>query len=142
MKVGHKPQRTSDSQHSPAGGVAGIRVAGKIRVLNNEFVGTSLRKRGPPNNAIWALPGSAVTMTANKIHGWRHGLHATGTSVSANNNTVSDFHSSAFVIQNSTSPANIHDNIAISPNPNDKAVSISGKAGIVNNNELVGELNQ
>jgi parallel beta-helix repeat protein len=124
------------------GGVAGIRVAGRIRVLNNEFVGTSLRKRGPPNNAIWALSGSVVTMTANKIHGWRHGLHATEASVSANKNTVSNFFSSAFVIQNPTSPTNIHDNIAISQNPNDKAVSISGDAGIVNNNKLVGELNQ
>ena len=124
------------------GGVAGIRVAGKIHVLNNEFVGTSLRRLGPPNNAIWALPGSVVTMTANKIHGWRHGLHATKASVYANNNTVSNFHSSAFVIQKSTRPANIHDNTVISQNPNDKAVSISGEAGIVNNNKLVGELNQ
>jgi parallel beta-helix repeat protein len=124
------------------GGVAGIRAAGKIRVLNNEFVGTSLRKSGPPNNAIWALSGSVVTLTANKIHGWRHGLHATEASVSANKNTVSNFSSSAFVIQSSTSPNNIHDNIAISQNPNDKAVSISGDAGIVNNNKLVGELNQ
>lgn len=124
------------------GGVAGIRVAGKIHVQNNELVGTSLRRLGPPNNAIWALPGSVVTMTANKIHGWRHGLHATESRVDANNNTVSNFHGSAFVIQNSPRPANIHDNTVISQNPDDKAISISGKSGNVKNNKLVGELNK
>lgn len=119
------------------GGVAGIRVAGKIHVLNNEFVGTSLRRIGPPSNAIWALPGSVVTMTANKINGWRHGLHATEASLNVTNNTVSNFHGSAFVVQKSIAPANIHNNIAISQNPTGKAVSISGETGIVRNNKLV-----
>ena len=124
------------------GGVAGIRVAGKIHVFNNEFVGTSLRRIGPPNNAIWALPGSVVTMTANKINGWRHGLHATETRVNVSNNTVSNFHGSAFVVQKSIAPANIHHNIAISQNPADKAVSISGETGIVSNNKLAGPQNK
>lgn len=123
-------------------GVAGIRVAGKIHAHNNEIAGTLLRRGGPPNNAIWALPDSDVTMTSNQIQGWRHGLHATNANIYAHNNTVSNFHGSAFVIQDSIQPADVHDNTVISQNPNDKAVSISGKAGILNNNNLVSEKNR
>jgi parallel beta-helix repeat protein len=124
------------------GGVAGIRVAGKVRANNNEFAGTSLRKVGPPNFAIWALPGSDVTMTANKIHGWRHGLHATEARVSASKNRVSNFHGVAFSIQKSNIPANVYGNTAISKNPNDKVLSLSGEKGVVNNNQLLGEPSQ
>jgi hypothetical protein len=121
------------------GGVAGIRVAGKVRADGNEFVGTSLRRGGPPNFAIWALPGSDVTMTGNKIDSWRHGLHATEASVSATNNTVSNFHRAAFVIQKPKSPANAYGNTAVSKNPKDKVVSLDGEAGIVRDNKLSGD---
>ena len=122
-------------------GVAGIRVAGKVHALNNEITGSSIRRSGPPNNAIWALPGSDLTMNENKLHGWRHGLQASNANIYAHSNTVSNFHRSAFVIQDSIQPANVHDNTVIFQNPSDQAVSISGKAGIVNNNQLVSEEN-
>lgn len=121
------------------GGVAGIRVAGKVRVENNKFVGTSLRRVGPPNFAIWALSGSDVNLLGNKVQGWRHGLHATEANVSVIKNVVSNFHIAAFVIQHSASPANICGNTAISKNPKDKVLSISGEVGNVNNNELLSE---
>jgi hypothetical protein len=124
------------------GGVAGIRVAGKVRADNNELAGTSLRKVGPPNFAIWALPGSDVTMTANKIQGWRHGLHATEAGVSASKNRVSEFHGAAFLIHKSNIPANVYGNTAISKNPDDKVLSLSGEKGVVNNNQLLGEPSQ
>ena len=119
------------------GGVAGIRVAGKVRADKNEFAGTPLRRVGPPNFAIWALPGADVTMTANKIHDWRHGLHATEASVSASRNTVSHFHGAAFVVQKSVRPAHVYGNTAISKNPKDKVVSLSGETGVVNDNQLL-----
>lgn len=118
------------------GGVAGIRVAGKVRAEHNEFAGTSLRRVGPPNFAIWALPGSDITMNENKIHHWRHALHATQSSVFATSNTVSDFYKAAFVVQQPTKPANLFANIAISTNPDAKVLLLTGKAGIVNKNEL------
>jgi hypothetical protein len=124
------------------GGVAGIRVAGKVRVIGNKFAGTSLRKAGPPNFAIWALPGSEVTLTANKIHGWRHGLYANEASVSAIRNTVSNFHGTAFVIKKSNSPADVYGNTASSKNPKDKVVSLSGQKGVVSNNQLPREPGQ
>ena len=121
------------------GGVAGIRVAGKVRAENNEFAGTSLRKVGPPNFAIWALPSAHVTMTGNKIHGWRHALHASEADISATMNAVSEFHNAAFVVQQSKNPPNVYGNTARTKNPKDKVVSLSGEQGIVNNNELIDE---
>jgi parallel beta-helix repeat protein len=121
------------------GGVAGIRVAGTIRVDNNEFAGTSLRKVGPPNFAIWALPGSVVTMTGNNIHGWRNGLNAMQATVTATGNTVRSFHGAAFVVKDSAAPANVHGNTAISGNPKDQVVSISGATGVTDNNRLLTE---
>ncbi len=118
------------------GGVAGIRVAGKVRADNNQFIGTSLRAGGPPNFAIWALPGSDVTMTANNIHGWRHALHATEATVSASKNTVNNFHNAAFVVQQPTSPADIYGNVAISKDPKAKVIRIDGATGVVADNKL------
>ncbi|MCA9014293.1 MAG: right-handed parallel beta-helix repeat-containing protein [Planctomycetaceae bacterium] len=118
------------------GGVAGIRVAGKIRAENNEFAGTSLRKVGPPNFGVWALPGSDVTLIANQFHHWRHALQAGEATVLAARNKISDFHGTALVIQNAKVPANVFDNTAVSANPKDKVVSISGDAGMVQGNEL------
>ena len=117
-------------------GVAGLRVAGKVRADKNEFLGT-LRTGGPPNFAIWALPGSDVTMTGNRIHGWRHALHASGASVSATQNRVSQFAKTAFVVRESSEPANVYGNTAVSKDPNSKVLSISGEAGVVRDNELV-----
>ena len=120
------------------GGVAGIRVAGRVRAENNEIAGTSLRKGGPPNFAIWALPGSEVIMTGNKIHTWRYGLHATESAVLASRNTVSNFHDAAFVIQNPKKASDIYGNTAVSKNPEDKVVLLNGK-GVLGKNELVSD---
>ncbi len=119
------------------GGVAGIRVAGKVRVVKNKFIGTALRRVGPPNFAIWGLPGADITMTANKIESWRHALQASKASVSVTKNHVSKFFTTAFVIQNSTSPATVAENSAVSNNPKDQVVSLSGEKGFVSNNKLI-----
>lgn len=119
------------------GGVAGIRAAGKVRAFHNKFVGTSLRKAGPPNFAVWALPGADITMTSNSAQGWRHALHASESTVHVINNTVSNFHTAAFVIQKSVVPASVFGNTAVSANPGDKVLTISGKQGIVTDNHVV-----
>jgi hypothetical protein len=121
------------------GGVAGVRVAGTVHLNKNEFDGTSLRKVGPPNFAVWALPGANVTMTANKVHGWRHALQGSEATVTANGNTISQFHRAAFVIQKPASPANVYGNTAVSDDANAKVVTIDGDSGIVENNKLVSE---
>lgn len=118
------------------GGVAGIRVGGKIRASNNEFAGTTLRKVGPPNFGVWALSGADVSLTDNQFHDWRHALQADKATVFAARNRISNFHGTALVIRNAPAPANVFYNIAVSANPNDKVVSISGETGVVQNNEL------
>ena len=116
--------------------VAGIRVAGKVAALQNRFEGTSLRNSGPPNYAIWALEGSQVTMSDNHISTWRHALYGTGSAITANDNTVSNFFRTAFVVNKPTQPAHVYGNTAVSANPKDKVVSIDGQAGIVADNQL------
>ena len=78
-------------------------------------------------------------MTGNTIHGWRHALHASEADISATMNIVSDFHSAAFVVQQSKNPPNVYRNTARTMNARDKVVSLSGEKGIVNNNRLIDE---
>jgi hypothetical protein len=118
------------------GGVAGIRVAGKVNAYRNRFVGTSLRKVGPPNFAIWALEGSQVTMSHNRVSTWRHALHATAAAITADDNTVSNFFRTAFVVNKPSKPADVFGNTIISENAKDEVVSIDGEAGVVVGNKV------
>lgn len=117
-------------------GVAGIRVAGTVRVENNEFVCPAMRPAGPPNFAVWALPGSQVTLRQNKMHGWRHGLHATDATVAAIRNTFDNFHKTALVIQGTRGPADVSGNVATSKRPDAAVLSFDGEAGVIADNRL------
>lgn len=72
-------------------GVAGIRAEGIIRVTNNTFDCPTLRAGGPPQFAVWGLPGSDIVFTGNKVSGWRHALLATKSSVTANDNRITNY---------------------------------------------------
>ena len=119
------------------GGVAGIRVAGTVIVENNDFDGTSLRKAGPPNFAIWALPGSRVTLTGNKVSGWRHALQSSEGHVTATKNTVSNFHRAAFVTQKPASTPEITDNEVLTASGSDQVCLIDGETAATDFNKLV-----
>ena len=118
------------------GGVAGIRVGGDVDAVQNRIEGVEMRPTGPPNFAVWALPGSSVSLTGNEMKGWRHALHATESSVSASRNTVSDFHRTAFVVKKAVHPANIFLNTIHSSDEDGQALSIDGKSGIVDRNSV------
>jgi len=81
------------------GGVAAIRTAGNVVVRDNRIEGTQLRKVGPPNFGIWALPGARVEMTGNTVSGWRHALFAEGAGVTARQNAVKDANTAAFLVR-------------------------------------------
>jgi hypothetical protein len=86
------------------GGVAGIRVEGTVQAIGNDFVGTSLRKVGPPNFGVWGLKGSQVTAVRNSFSDWRHALFSDGgQSTTFVDNDVKKFHREAIVIK---TPAN------------------------------------
>jgi hypothetical protein len=119
------------------GGVAGIRVAGMVKAENNEFDGTSLRKVGPPNFAIWGLKGSRVTMNDNQVAGWRHALHSTEGHVTASGNSVSKFHRAAFVIQKPAAAQVVAENKVTTATPSDRVCLVDGKSAAVEENKLI-----
>ena len=92
------------------GGVAAIRVAGDIRMMNNRLEGTAVRKTGPPNYGVWALPGASVEMTGNRVSGWRHALHAEDATVVARDNSVEDAVGTAFRIRGRSGKTTVSDN--------------------------------
>jgi hypothetical protein len=116
------------------GGVAGIRVGGTVTASDNELEGFSVVKYGPPNYAVWALPGARVTLSRNHISSWRHALYATEATVNADNNDVQDFFQTAFVVINAPQPANVFKN-TVTPNTLlDKIVDIQGATGNITKN--------
>ncbi|MCP4855746.1 MAG: right-handed parallel beta-helix repeat-containing protein [Fuerstiella sp.] len=118
-------------------GVAGVRVAGTVRLVHNELVGVSLRKGGPPNFAVWALPGSDITMTDNTARNWRHALHATESTVHASHNRIESFLGAAIVVKKAPRSVCIVRNTAISANPDDKVVLLTEASGILRDNTIV-----
>ena len=84
------------------GGVAGIRVAGNVRAEGNSFLGEKIRPVGPPNFAVWALPGSKVVLRKNIFKTWRHAIVASKSTVSATGNEIRDFHKSPMLLQDSS----------------------------------------
>ncbi len=117
-------------------GVAGIRVAGVARIIENSLTCESMRPSGPPNFAVWALPGSVVNMTGNTIQGWRHGLHASEASIMAAKNQISNFHATAIVIKDSRSAAIALENLATTKDAEAQVISVSGKAALIRDNTL------
>ena len=74
-------------------------------------------------------------MTGNKIHTWRHGLHASEAKVTATRNSVSDFHKAAFVIQKPADPAVVFGNEVTAKDPADKAALLDGEEGVATDNK-------
>lgn len=60
--------------------------------------------------------------------------------VTANGNTIRDFHKTALVITNVPQGANVFNNTAISQNPLDQVVVIQGRQAKVTNNVLQTDL--
>ncbi len=86
-------------------GVAGIRTEGKVRVVDNKFVCTNLRKGGgPPQFAVWALPGAEVVLLDNRVTGWRHALSADKAKVIASHNRISGYWQTAIRVNQPTTP--------------------------------------
>ncbi len=73
-------------------GVAGIRTEGVVRITNNKFECPTLRKGGgPPQFAVWGLPGSDIVFNGNTVRGWRHALAADEAAVIASYNNIEDY---------------------------------------------------
>lgn len=116
-------------------GVAGVRVAGSATLHTNRIDSPGMRPSGPPNNAVWALPGSQVTLQSNTFHNWRFALHATKSKVRALENTASGFHRTAFVVKAPAAPSVLIRNVAVSSDPDATVVDADGD-GLIESNSL------
>jgi hypothetical protein len=117
-------------------GVAGIRAEGTIRVVNNRFECPSLRKGGgPPQFAVWGLPGADILFEGNRVSGWRHALQADKAAVAASNNTVADYWQAGIRVNQPTAPVVAVGNVFYSEAGHPGVVA-GGALGIVENNRV------
>jgi len=119
------------------GGVAGLLVQGTARITGNDFVGNGPRRGpGPPNFAVWVRSGSDVLVSGNHISGWRHALDASGArKIRVIENTASGFLGTAFVVTGTSTPAHLFGNVALSGNPKDKVIAVTGPRGVIAENQ-------
>ena len=116
-------------------GVAGIRAEGIIRVTNNTFDCPTLRAGGPPQFAVWGLPGSDVVFTGNKVSGWRHALLADKSSVTASDNRITNYGSVGIKLDQPVSTPMVVGNKFESERVR-IGVTITGGHGILDNNRV------
>ncbi len=114
------------------GGVAGVLVEGRALLTGNRF-------RGNPNQgtAVWVWGGSQALIQGNVFDGYRQAVNASGAKVSISENEVRGFKSIAINVKQSTHPAHVFGNTAVSDHPDDKPVMVDGPTGIVADNVRV-----
>lgn len=109
------------------GGVAAVLVQGSATVRKNRFLGQG-EKQGI---AVWVWEGSTATIDDNRLHGYRAAVSASKATVIVTGNTIQSFTGPAIIIKDSTKPAHVFGNMAISKDENATVVEIEGPAGVV-----------
>ena len=95
--------------------MAGLRMAGDVRAMGNQFIGLP-RKGGPPGQAVWGLPGASVELVGNRFEGWRSALMAEGATVVARKNVVKDAVGVAFRVRKPSVAPQIAENEIVGAN--------------------------
>jgi hypothetical protein len=118
-------------------GVAGVRAEGTIRVVTNKFACPSLQKGGgPPQFAVWGLPGADIVFFGNTVSGWRHALSAEKPAgVTAGYNTIADYSGVGIRVNQSQTPVIAIGNVCYSDTEKE-AVMVAGAQGIVEDNRV------
>jgi len=116
-------------------GVAGIRTEGVIRATRNKFECPALRAGGPPQFAIWGLPGADIVFSRNSTRGWRHALFADQAAVTACDNRVADYGSVGIKVDRPVGSPVIAGNMFESDR-DPVGVSIAGDQGLVSDNRV------
>jgi parallel beta-helix repeat protein len=112
------------------GGIGAVLVQGTATISKNKFVGQGAKQ----GNAVWVWEGSTATIDANSFVGYRAAISATKATVSVTSNRVQGFTGPAIIIRDSSKPAHVFGNTAITKDENAKVVEIQGPAGVVANN--------
>ncbi|MDG2220229.1 MAG: right-handed parallel beta-helix repeat-containing protein [Rubripirellula sp.] len=126
---------TIQNNRIAGGGVAGILVQGKVTIHGNQFQGAGKTQ----GNAIWVWEGSTATITNNQLDQYRAAVNASKASVNVTGNTIKRFQKVAIIVKSSTQPPLIHNNHAISSDPNSQVVDIKGMPGVLSGNEIIKE---
>jgi hypothetical protein len=116
-------------------GVAGIRAEGSIRVTGNTFECPALREGGPPQFAVWGLPGADIVFTGNRVRGWRHAIFAEKAAVMACENRISNYGSVAIKVDQPTRVVVAVGNSFESAKDR-TGVTVTGGRAIVDNNRI------
>lgn len=117
-------------------GVAGIRTEGVVRATGNTFESPALRAGGgPPQFAVWGLPGSSIFFTGNTVRGWRHALSADKAAVTANENRIASYGQVGIKITNPMTTAVIVGN-SFESETDREGVNVTGGQAIVENNRV------
>ena len=114
-------------------GVAGIRAGGIIRATNNTFNCPTLRAAGPPQFAVWGLPGSSIVFTGNKVSGWRHALVAGNSTVTATSNRIVNYGSVAIKLMQPVGTSVVTGNLFESERDRTGVTTTGGHAILHNN---------
>ncbi len=116
-------------------GVAGIRTEGITRVANNTFECPALREAGPPQFAVWGLPGSDIVMTRSTVRGWRHALVAEKSAVTFCDNRITAYGRVGVKIDEPSGTPIVVRN-RFESDRDRSGVVISGGKGLVENNRV------
>ena len=107
------------------GGVAGVLVQGRAKILDNQFSGNGPRGGGPPNFGVWGHEDSSVSVVNNQFKDWRHAVSANKANhVQVIDNQVEGFLKTAIVIQGTKRGNQIYNNVAISGDATDRCVRV------------------
>lgn len=104
------------------GGVAGVLAEGDVQVIGNNFHG---KGRGQ-GSAVWVWKNSSVTVSDNRINGYRNAINASAAQVTATGNVTSGFSGPSIIVKKPSSPACVFGNTAISNDPMDTAADVDG----------------
>ncbi|PQO28420.1 hypothetical protein C5Y96_16020, partial [Blastopirellula marina] len=121
-----KSNVTMKADQLRSGGVAAVRVEGNVRINDVTFAGAKLRKFGPPNYAVWALPGAKVELTNCKFDNWRHAFYGEACQLSAVENEVRRFHAAAFVVKDASAQLDVTRNKVFRGDSQAQVLRVSG----------------
>lgn len=114
------------------GGVAGVLVQGTATIAENTFTGAGPKQ----GNAIWVWAESTATISGNNFDQYRTAVNATKSKVVVTDNTIKRFQKTAIIAKDNTFPAHIFGTKAESSDPADQVINVTGKQGIIAENEL------
>lgn len=115
------------------GGVAGVLAHGDVRVIGNRFKG----KGAGQGSAVWVWKDSTVTVSNNRVRGYRNAVNASGSQVTATDNVTREFAGPSIIVKTPTSAAHVFGNVAVSENAKDTAVDVGADTDASSENVLV-----